>query len=272
MSTTDTQTGVFAGPIRGLRFETPTRSGITNDRGEFQYRAGECVTFSIGGLVLGSIDGAPRVNLAQLVKRADVKVDRLHDPMVTNLARFVQTLDEDGDFENGITIAPIMHDLIGPIVLNFNQAATDAAEVDGAAHGSEGTAAMVAFSTDQMITFASDPAVTGLLATLNATPGAFTANTPRRLRNGAAARNELRRNIRGIVKLTDVRIPLRDGSYVCADIFLPADDGQHPVIMNQGFYGKSFDHGVIGSDEEAQQKEEIDRKSTRLNSSHVSIS
>ena len=86
----------------------------------------------------------------------------------------------------------------------------------------------------------------------------FAANTPRRLRNGAAARNELRRNIRGIIKLTDVRIPLRDGSYVCADVFLPADDGQHPVIMNQGFYGKSFDHGVIGSEEDAQQKEELE--------------
>ena len=108
MSTTDTQTGVFAGPIRGLRFETPTRSGVTNDRGEFQYGLGECVTFSIGGLVLGSIDGAPRVNLAQLVNRADGKVDRLHDPMVTNLARFVQTLDKDGDFENGVTIGAIV--------------------------------------------------------------------------------------------------------------------------------------------------------------------
>ncbi len=258
MSTTDTQTGVFAGPIRGLRFATPTRSGITNDCGEFQYGAGECVTFSIGGLVLGSIDGASRVNLAQLVNRADGKVDRLHDPMVTNLARFVQTLDEDGDCENGITIAPIVHELIGPTVLNFNQAATDTAEVAGAAHGAAGTAAMVAFATDQKITFARDPAVTGLLATLNATPGAFSANTPRRLRNGAAARNELRRNIRGIIKRTDVRIPLRDGSYVCADVFLPADDGQHPVVMNQGFYGKSFDHGIIGSDAEAQQKEEIE--------------
>ena len=255
MNTIDTQTGVFAGPIRGLRFQTPTKSGFTNDRGEFQYGAGECVTFSIGGLVLGSLDGAPRVNLAQLVNRADGKIDRLHDPMVTNLARFVQTLNVDDDFENGITIAPVVHDLIGPIVLNFNQAATDVAEVDGAAHGSEGTAAMVAFSTDQRITFATDPIVTGLLAKLNATPGKFTTNT---LRNGAAARNELRRNIRGIVKLTDVRIPLRDGSYVCADVFRPAEDDQYPVIMNQGFYGKSFDHGVIGSDKEAQHKEEIE--------------
>ena len=260
MSTTDTLTGTVAGPIRGLRYETPTRSGVTNDRGEFDYAPGECVTFLVGGLVLGAADGAPRLNLAQLVNRADGKVDRLHDPMVTNLARFVQTLDHDGDFENGITIAPAVHDAIGPIVLNFNQAATDAAEVDAAAPGADGpgTAAMVAFSTDQTITFASDPAVTSLLATLDATPGAFGANTPRRLRNGAAARNELRRSIRGIVKLTDVRIPLRDGSYVCADVFRPDDDEQHPVVMNQGFYGKSFDHGVIDGPAEAQHKEELE--------------
>jgi predicted acyl esterase len=260
MSTTETLTGVFAGPIRGLRYETPTRSGVTDDGGRFEYGPGECVTFLVGGLVLGAIDGAPSVNLAQLVNRADGKLDRLHDPMVTNLARFVQTLDDDGDYENGITISPAVHDAIGPVVLNFNQASTDAAEVDAGATGADGpgTAAMVAFSTDQTITFATDPTVTRLLETLNATPGAFSANTPRRLRNGAAARNELRRSIRGIVKLTDVRIPLRDGSYVCADIFLPADDEKHPVIMNQGFYGKSFDHGVIGGPAEAQQKEELE--------------
>jgi predicted acyl esterase len=256
MTTDDPHIGVFAGPIRGLRYETPTRSGFTNERGEFEYGAGECVTFLVGGLVLGAIAGEPRVTLAQLVNRNDGKVDRLHDPMVTNLARLVQTFDQDGDFENGITIAPAVHQAIGPMVLNFNQAATDAEDVHEAALGSEGTAAMVAFSTDQTITFASDPAVTGLLEKLNATPGVFTSNTPRRLRNGAAARNELRRSIRGVIKLTDVKIPLRDGSYLCADIFLPDDGGLHPVVMNQGFYGKSFDHGTIGSDAEAQLKEE----------------
>ena len=49
----------------------------------------------VGGLVLGSVAGAPSVNLAQLVNRADGKIDRLHDPIVTNLARLVQTLDQD---------------------------------------------------------------------------------------------------------------------------------------------------------------------------------
>ncbi|TQL52567.1 CocE/NonD family hydrolase [Subtercola boreus] len=172
----------------------------------------------------------------------------------------MQTLDRDGDYENGVTIAPAVHNLIGPTVLNFNQAATDAEDATAAQAGDTvpGTAAMVAFSTDQTITFATDPTVRALLSTLNEAPGVFTADTPRRLQNGAAARNELRRNIRGIIKLTDVRIPTRDGSYVCADIFLPDDDQQHPVIMNQGFYGKSFDHGTIGSRRQAEAKEELE--------------
>ena len=258
-----TRTGVFAGPIRGLRYETPSHAGFTNDAGEFEYEDGEAVAFFVGGLILGAVDGAPRIDLAQLINRNDGKLDRLHDPMVTNLARFVQTLDEDGSYENGITIAPAVHDAIGPVVLNFNQAATDAEDLHAedakeAGDKAPGTAAMVAFSTDQTITFASDPVVTGLFEKLNATPGVFSANTPRRLRNGAAARNELRRNLRGIIKQTDVRIPLRDGSYVCADVFRPADGGQHPIVMNQGFYGKSFDHGIIASAADAQQKEELE--------------
>lgn len=257
---TEVATGVFAGPIAGLRYQTPTLAGVTNARGEFNYRAGEAVTFLVGGLALGTVEGTPKVNLARLVDRSDGKIDRLHDPMVTNLARLIQTLDQDGSVENGVTIAPIVHDLIEPMVINFNQASTDAAAVDRSATeaGGSGPTAMVAFAGDQSRTFAGDPAVTGLLDKLNATPGVFTANTPRRLRNGAAARNELRRNIRGIIKLTDVRIPLRDGSCVCADVFRPADDGQYPVVMNKGFYGKAFEHGVIADTAQAQQKEEVE--------------
>ncbi|MDQ2848379.1 MAG: CocE/NonD family hydrolase [Actinomycetota bacterium] len=256
----DVATGVFAGPIAGLRFQTPTTAGTTNERGEFQYSGGEAVTFLVGGLVLGTVEGAPRVNLAQLVNRVDGNIDKLHDPIVTNLARLIQTLDQDGTVEGGVTIAPIVHELIEPMVINFNQVATDAAEVDEPTSNAaeSGPAGMVNFAADQTITFARDPMVTELLRTLNATPGVFTANTPRRLRDAAGARNELRRNIRGIIKLTDVKIPLRDGSYVCADVFRPAGDGQYPVVMNQGFYGKSFDHGCIGSEAEAQQKEELE--------------
>ncbi|KIF66993.1 hydrolase [Streptomyces sp. AcH 505] len=257
---TDFATGVFAGPVAGLRYQTPTTTGVTDERGEFQYREGETVVFLVGGLVLGSAKGAPRLNLAQLVNRADGKIDRLHDPIVTNLARLVQTLDQDGDVENGVTIAPIVHELVGPTVINLNQADTDAARAADAAAASNDPSPdrMVSFAGDRTAVFADDPVVTGLLEKLNATPGVFTANHPRRLRDAAAARNELRRNIRGIVKMTDVKIPLRDGSFVCADVFRPADDGRHPVVMNKGFYGKSFDHGCICGEEDAARKEELE--------------
>ncbi len=232
-------TGIFAGPICGLRYQTPTQTGVTNERGEFRYVAGEAVTFLVGRLTLGTAPGAARVNLAELVNRVAGKIDRLHDPLITNLARLMQSLDQEGSREGGVRIAPVVHDLVGPLVLNFNQPEDNAA---GAAGGS----------------FASDPAVMRLFDTLNATPGVFTANTPRRLRGAQAARNELRRNIRGIIKATDVKIPLRDGSYVYGDVFRPAGDGQYPVVMNKGFYGKSFYHECICSEAEAKKKEELE--------------
>ncbi len=246
-SRADLITGLFAGPVSGLRYQTPTSTGLTNARGEFEYRPGEAVTFLVGGLVLGTVEGAPRINLAQLVNRVAGKIDRLHDPMVTNLARLLQTLDQDGNVEAGIMIAPLVHDLIGPTVLNFAQPAADGLEAADSVKAASGPA-----------TFDRDPVVVALLEKLNATPGIFTANTPRQLRDPAAARNELRRNIRGIVKMTDVKVPLRDGSFVYADVFRPADDGQYPAVMAKGFYGKAFYHECICNAEEAQQKEELE--------------
>src|SRR5260221_9574037 len=94
-------TGVFAGPTSGLKYQTPTLSGITADDGEFQYRAGESITFLVGALVLGSVEAAPRLNLAHLVNRAAGKIDKVHDPLVTNLGRFIHSLDQDSNIQTG---------------------------------------------------------------------------------------------------------------------------------------------------------------------------
>ena len=106
--------GVLAGPICGVNFRSPTRAGLTNERGEFSYREGESVAFLVGGLVLGTVRGASRVNLAQLVNRVAGNIDKLHDPGITNLARLVLSLDHEGNGEGGVTIAPVVHDVIGP--------------------------------------------------------------------------------------------------------------------------------------------------------------
>ncbi len=168
-------------------------------------------------------------------------IDKLHDPAVTNLARLLQTLDQDGDVENGVTIAPLVHEIIGSRVITFDSL--------------PGVHAAASPGLDK---FENDPAIVDIVNQLNATPGVFTAKTPRTLCTGPAARNELRRNIRGIIKMTDVEIPLRDGSHVCADVLRPADDGKHPVIMNMSFYGKSFYHDCICNDAAVFEKEAIE--------------
>lgn len=232
-------TGYFAGPTEGLKYQTPTLSGLTTDEGAFHYREGEAVAFLVGGLALGAVEGAPRLNLAQLVNRVAGKIDKLHDPFVTNLARLVHSLDHDGNIETGVRIAPVVHDLIGQVTINFEQPVV-ASDPDGAVH------------------FGNDPKVRAILATLNAHADAFATSLPRTLSDAATSRNELRRNIRGIIKMTDVKIPVRDGSYVGADVFRPAQPGKYPVVMNKGFYGKSFYHDCIASEADVLRKQAME--------------
>jgi len=226
--TREQRTGVLAGPIIGIKYATATGSGVTNEKGEFKYRAGETVTFSVGDVVLGSARANQRMNLAQLVDRVRGDINKLRDPIITNMARFVQTLDQDGDVENGVTIAPQVHTIIGRRPLNFNQ------------------------SEDA---FARDYTIVGAIEELNNAKGVFTAKNPRAMRSPEAARNELRRNIRGIIKTTDVKIPTRDGAYVLADVFRPADGAKSPVVMNFGLYGKAFERECICNTGDAQRRE-----------------
>ncbi|MEN0108835.1 MAG: hydrolase, partial [Pseudomonas sp.] len=70
-------TGIFSGPISGLRYQSPTLSGLTNAKGEFQYREGERVAFLLGNTSIGSAMGSPRLNLADLVSRVDGNIAKL---------------------------------------------------------------------------------------------------------------------------------------------------------------------------------------------------
>lgn len=226
------RTGVFVGPMIGLKYQTPTLSGVTDEKGQFQYRAGEAVTFSIGEVVLGSAAGAARVNIAQIVPTVDGDIDKIKDPSLTNMVRFLETFDYDGNSDNGVTITPEEHKLVGRHAVIFQQSEE-------------------AFSRDFV--------VTGLLSELNSRKGYLPEGSPlRALRSGAAARNEIRRNIRGIIKTTDVKIPLRDGSFLYADVFRPDDNASHPVVMSLSVYGKAFQRECTCNPGQAQAHEEME--------------
>ena len=78
------------------------------------------------------------------------------------------------------------------------------------------------------------------------------------LRTPSQARNHLRRTLLGIQKLTDVKIPMRDGAYLMADVFRPIEKGEYPVLITLGPYGKAFVRGCICSEEDLLGKEFIE--------------
>jgi predicted acyl esterase len=222
-ASTKTLTGVFDdSPVQGLDFRTQSLSGITNAKGEFRYKKGEAVTFAIGGLVLGATPGDELITPAHLVLEVGGDVKRLRNQKITNIGRFIQSLDAVGNIERGIRITKETADTVRKFryKINFDQPEE---------------------------AFTQDPDVVALFSELKLS-----------LRSPAQARNHLRRTLYGIRKLTDVKIPTRDGSYLTADIFRPIAKGRYPVIMSLGGYGKAFWLGVICDEKALQEKEELE--------------
>lgn len=95
-----TETGRFVdSAVSGIEYETSAGyKGITNSNGEFNYNDDETVSFKLGTLNFGSVSAKGLVTPVDLAA---------NDPAKTaNIARVLQTLDDDGIPDNGITITP----------------------------------------------------------------------------------------------------------------------------------------------------------------------
>jgi len=119
----DVLTGIFVdSPVSGANYRTATQSGTTSTAGEYNYVDGESVTFSIGGIVLGTAIAGPIVSPLMLV---DGAVDA-SDPRVTNIVRLLMTLDSDSNPNNGIEITAVAHNAAAGMSLDFSSATFDA--------------------------------------------------------------------------------------------------------------------------------------------------
>jgi len=109
-----TLTGVFIdSPVINIGYRTATQNGDTNSRGEFKYLAGETVTFFIGDLEF------PSVLAAEVVTPLDMAdTDDVAHHMVVNIIRLLQSLDEDLNPSNGITITQTAKD--NALAVNFD--------------------------------------------------------------------------------------------------------------------------------------------------------
>jgi hypothetical protein len=89
---------------------------VTDKSGTFNYKKGETVTFSLGGVVIGSVQGAQLITPVDLVPGATDE----NNETVTNISRLLQSLDLDGNPDNGISIPANIKLAMENISLDFS--------------------------------------------------------------------------------------------------------------------------------------------------------
>jgi len=96
-----TAAGVFKDSnVSGMNYSSGSQTGITGTDGSFTYEVGQPVTFSVGGVTVGSTAGQSTVTPVDLVSGGSSST-----PEVQNIVRFLLMLDTDGDPSNGISIS-----------------------------------------------------------------------------------------------------------------------------------------------------------------------
>jgi hypothetical protein len=87
--------------VEGVTYNCGDQSGVTDENGTFRFGDGVTCTFTIGNIVLEEVDTDTIDNDDMIVLEDDI-----------DDARFLQTLDNDGNPDNGIEISSDVSDLI----------------------------------------------------------------------------------------------------------------------------------------------------------------
>jgi hypothetical protein len=98
----DGKLGVFIdSPVKGLSYETGTRSGLTGDGGTYIYDTdGEPISFTLSGHYIGSGRAQPTLHVFDLGGGSPDE----NTTYSARIAQLLQTLDDDGNPSNGIVI------------------------------------------------------------------------------------------------------------------------------------------------------------------------
>ncbi|UAW97203.1 carboxylesterase family protein [Halopseudomonas nanhaiensis] len=118
------RTGTFVdSAVAGLDYAAASHQGMTNASGEFSYAEGESISFSIGDLALGSAVGQEVLTPLNIVDGAA----SAEDQRVTNMLVLLQSLDSDGNLNNGIDISEAIRDEISASAgsLSLDQSTAD---------------------------------------------------------------------------------------------------------------------------------------------------
>ncbi len=102
-----TVTGVLAdGAIGNASYECGTTTGFTNVKGEFTCPVGSSVDFYYGNIKLGGVSTLPSDKIVLIQDVLDINRSDVNHSVVTRLAVFLQSMDNDSNHSNGIYLDP----------------------------------------------------------------------------------------------------------------------------------------------------------------------
>jgi para-nitrobenzyl esterase len=100
-------------PVAGLNYSTSSDlSGVTDADGRYDYHVGDTVTFSIGNLVLGTVPGQGVVTPMTVANALVANTSNNPETVAVNLLVLLQSLDANGDPDDGITFTPAIRDAV----------------------------------------------------------------------------------------------------------------------------------------------------------------
>ena len=115
------KTGVFLdNEVAGISYQTETQSGVTGPGGEYQYKSGETITFSVGGISLPTALAQAILTPLGLVGTANT-----NNITVLNIVKLLLSVDEDGDSSNGIQVSERAHAFAAGMSVDFNSSSFD---------------------------------------------------------------------------------------------------------------------------------------------------
>jgi len=101
--------------VIGLEYSSASGSGVTDASGLMDVVPGESVTFSVGGVTLGTVPGSSIMTPLDLFTASDLDANQ-----VINVIRFLLALDEDGDPQNGISISSALRTAAADWSISFD--------------------------------------------------------------------------------------------------------------------------------------------------------
>jgi len=152
--------------VEGLEFNAGGLIGTTDETGRFFYDSGTPVTFYVGDIVVGTGPGAALMTPLSLVEAA---VDETNGT-VTNIVRFLLTIDDDRDPDNGIQISDAVRAAARGLSIDFTFPPSTFAGNNNLALGTLSAATQVGGATVSELTAQEHLRVT-LLALLAGTYG-----------------------------------------------------------------------------------------------------